>query len=105
MTRKTRTKTKTRTGDSKKHPDVDVDELESIKSDYDYILTDLQSDLGNYEGKFDEIESRLEDQGVDTSQITALKEALSSLMYAEDEFSIEADVDELIPEEDEDEDD
>jgi len=85
--------------------DVDVDELEGIKSDYDYILTDIQSDLNQYDEKIDDIESRLEDQGVDTSQITALKEAISTLVIAEDEFSIEADVDELIPEEDEDEDD
>ncbi len=89
MPRKTRVKTKT----------IDVDELESIKSDYSWLLTDLQSDLNGYEEKVDDIESRLESQGVDTSQISALKEAISSLVDAEDEFSIEDDVDELIPEE------
>jgi len=93
---------------TKQKKQVDVNELESIKSDLEYIFNDLNSDMGSYEEKIEDIESRADQFGNSTlnSEISRLKDSVSDLLVAEDEFAeIIYEIDSMIEEEESEEDD
>ncbi|NIQ17023.1 MAG: hypothetical protein GTO02_22355 [Candidatus Dadabacteria bacterium] len=66
--------------------DVDVDELEDLKSDLEYFFSDLNSDLQSSMSKLEDLENRIDDigDGELSTEFSRLKGSFEDLLYAED---------------------